>query len=100
MASHALEENTQSLWRLELERSVSTKGAFIHGRHGLTAVIGTHPIPQKYFLTHQTLGTWDSPEWQGRIKHVVKDAAAGSEPAWSSGLEMRKRSYSEDSEYV
>ena len=48
---------------------------FIHNRYGLTAVIGTHPIPQKYFLTHQTLGTWDSPIWQERIKHVVEDEA-------------------------
>jgi hypothetical protein len=48
---------------------------FIHGRYGLTVVIGTHPIPQKYFLGHQTLGTWDSPEWQERIKHVVEDEA-------------------------
>jgi len=48
---------------------------FIHNRYGLTPVIGTHPIPQKYFLTHQTLGTWDSPIWQERIKHVVEDEA-------------------------
>jgi len=46
---------------------------FIHSRYGLSVVIGTHPIPQNYFLTHQTLGTWDSPEWQERIKYVVED---------------------------
>jgi len=46
---------------------------FIHSRYGLTVVIGTHPIPQKYFLTHQTLGSWNSPEWQERIKYVVED---------------------------
>ena len=48
---------------------------FIHSQYGLTVVIGTHPIPQKYFLTHQTLGTWNSPEWQERIKYIVEDEA-------------------------
>jgi len=36
-------------------------------------VIGTHPIPQKYYLTHEALGTWKSPEWKERIKHVLTD---------------------------
>jgi hypothetical protein len=42
----------------------------IEKHHGLKAVVGTHPIPEKYFQTHQALGTWASPEWQDRIKHV------------------------------
>ncbi|MEA5005575.1 MAG: hypothetical protein VB022_04085 [Rikenellaceae bacterium] len=28
----------------------------------------THPIPQKYFLTHKQLGTWDS----GFLKEAVR----------------------------
>jgi hypothetical protein len=44
----------------------------------MKAVIGTHPIPQKYFLTHQTLGTWDAPEWQARIRHVLEDETVRS----------------------
>lgn len=48
---------------------------FIHSQYGLTVVIGTHPIPQRYFLAHQALGTWNSPEWQKRIKYIVEDEA-------------------------
>ena len=40
---------------------------------GLDVVIGTHPIPQNYYLTHQALGTWQSTGWQERIQHVVTD---------------------------
>jgi hypothetical protein len=25
-------------------------------------VVGTHPIPQKYYITHKKLGTWNSEE--------------------------------------
>lgn len=46
---------------------------FIEQKYGIRAVVGTHPIPQKYFLTHEALGTWRSPEWQERIRHVVED---------------------------
>ena len=48
---------------------------FIDKRYEIRAVVGTHPIPQKYFLTHDALGTWESPEWRERIKHVVEDEA-------------------------
>jgi predicted metal-binding protein len=48
---------------------------FIERYYGMKAVLGTHPIPQKYFLTHQALGTWDSPQWQERIKHMLEDEA-------------------------
>jgi len=37
---------------------------FIQERYGLEVVVGTHPIPQKYYLIHEALGTWDSPAWQ------------------------------------
>jgi len=49
--------------------------SFIEKRYGIRAVVGTHPIPQKYFLTHEALGTWDSPEWRERIKNVLEDEA-------------------------
>ena len=36
--------------------------------------IGTHPIPENYYRTHQTLGTWDSPQiGKRRIQHVLTD---------------------------
>ena len=46
---------------------------FLAAKYGVEVVIGTHPIPANYFQTHQTLGTWDSPQWQERIKHVLTD---------------------------
>ncbi len=48
---------------------------FIETRYGMNVVVGTHPIPQKYFVTHRALGTWDSPDWQERIRHVVENEA-------------------------
>lgn len=46
---------------------------FIPKKYGLEVVVGTHPIPQNYFLTHDRLGTWDSPEWQERTQDVLTD---------------------------
>lgn len=46
---------------------------FIPVKYGLEVVVGTHPIPQNYFLTHQNLGTWQSPGWQDCIQHVLED---------------------------
>ncbi|MDR3565311.1 MAG: CGGC domain-containing protein [Negativicutes bacterium] len=46
---------------------------FISKKYGLEVVVGTHPIPQKYFLTHESLGTWHSPEWQDYIDSTLTD---------------------------
>jgi predicted metal-binding protein len=46
---------------------------FIEEKYGLKVVLGTHPIPQKYYLTHKALGTWDSPEWKDRLKYAICD---------------------------
>jgi hypothetical protein len=40
---------------------------------GISVVPGTHPIPQKYYLMHQKLRTWDSPFWQEITRHVLSD---------------------------
>jgi len=44
---------------------------FIPVKFGLDVVVGTHPIPQNYYLTHQKLGTWLSEKGQARIAHVL-----------------------------
>ncbi|MCW9064802.1 MAG: hypothetical protein OQJ78_00785 [Ignavibacteriaceae bacterium] len=36
-------------------------------------IIGTHPIPQKYYSTHSALGTWNSEEWERLIQPTVTD---------------------------
>ena len=46
---------------------------FIPEKYGLEVVIGTHPIPQKYYLTHQQLGTWQSDTWQQLIQSTLAD---------------------------
>lgn len=46
---------------------------FIPAKYGLEVVIGTHPIPQNYYLTHSTLGTWQSERWQELIQDVLTD---------------------------
>ena len=46
---------------------------FVTAKYGLEVMIGTHPIPQNYYLTHQALGTWQSTRWQEQIQHVLTD---------------------------
>ena len=47
--------------------------SFIAEKYGVGVVIGTHPIPQKYYLTHSALGTWDSKEWKKLIQSTLTD---------------------------
>ncbi|MBN2405458.1 MAG: CGGC domain-containing protein [Coriobacteriia bacterium] len=47
--------------------------SFIPAKYGLEVVIGTHPIPQNYYVTHERLGTWQSDKWQDRIQLVMAD---------------------------
>lgn len=37
---------------------------FIQEKYNTKVVVGTHPIPEKYFKTHTSMGTWDSSEWR------------------------------------
>ena len=46
---------------------------FIETKYGMEVVLGTHPIPQNYYETHQALGTWEGPEWQERIQETLGD---------------------------
>jgi predicted metal-binding protein len=48
---------------------------FIQKKYGIEVVVGTHPIPQKYYITHTALKTWESPEWQELIKPTLTDEA-------------------------
>ncbi len=36
---------------------------FIEEKYKIPVVIGTHPIPQKYLITHRNLGTWQGAKW-------------------------------------
>jgi len=46
---------------------------FIKTEYGIKVIVGTHPIPQKYYNTHTMLGTWGSPEWKGIIQPTLAD---------------------------
>lgn len=45
----------------------------IKTKYQLEVVIGTHPIPQNYYLTHQQLGTWTSEKELARIQPTLVD---------------------------
>ena len=51
--------------------SVSYFKKFIEERYNVPVVIGTHPIPQKYYLIHKKLGTWKSDEWENIIEPTL-----------------------------
>ena len=44
---------------------------FIEDKYQLKVVIGTHPIPQKYMITHSHLKTWNTKEWKEVIEPIV-----------------------------
>jgi hypothetical protein len=44
---------------------------FIQGQYGIPVVVGTHPIPEKYFKVHESLGSWKSPMWQELIQPTL-----------------------------
>src|SRR4030042_2941206 len=50
---------------------ISSFKEFIESRYQLKVVIGTHPIPEKYYLMHSALGTWSDPVWNDILKPTV-----------------------------
>lgn len=46
---------------------------FIPEKYGIKVVIGTHPIPEKYKITHEALNTWETSAWQDNIKPTMAD---------------------------
>ena len=44
---------------------------FIEEKYKIPVVIGTHPIPQKYYLTHSKLKTWEDKKWGEIIKPTL-----------------------------
>ena len=46
---------------------------FIKEKYQMKVVVGTHPIPEKYRITHSKLGTWNSPEWEEFIQPTMSD---------------------------
>ena len=42
-------------------------------KFGLKVVVGTHPVPQKYYRIHEKLGTWQGPRWEELLKPTLGD---------------------------
>ncbi len=43
----------------------------IETKYKIPVVVGTHPIPQKYFLTHSELKTWETSKWEEFTKPTL-----------------------------
>lgn len=46
---------------------------FIEEEYGMKVIVGTHPIPQKYFTTHTKLNTWNNKFLEESIKLTLAD---------------------------
>ena len=46
---------------------------FISEKYGMKVIFGTHPIPQKYFITHTKLKTWNTKFLQEAICLTLTD---------------------------
>lgn len=52
---------------------INTFKDFLEKRYNVKVVIGTHPIPQKYFDMHRRLKTWDTPAWKPLLEPSMSD---------------------------
>jgi predicted metal-binding protein len=49
---------------------------YIEKRFDLKVVVGTHPIPEKYYVMHKLLNTWNTPEWENLIQPTLSNEKA------------------------
>lgn len=63
---------------------IDTFKQFLEFRYPVEVVLGTHPIPQKYLNAphppkildmHRSLGSWEDPSWEERLKDTMCDEA-------------------------
>ncbi|MBP6978211.1 MAG: CGGC domain-containing protein [Bacteroidales bacterium] len=46
---------------------------FIREKYDLEVIFGTHPIPQKYFIPHSRIHSWENPFWENAIQGTLAD---------------------------
>ena len=46
---------------------------FIEDKYGLEVIMGTHPVPKKYYTTHMNLGTWQSDFMKESLANILTD---------------------------
>jgi predicted metal-binding protein len=54
---------------------LETFKAFLEKRYEIKVVVGTHPIPKKYFEMHTHLGTWENSLWKPLVAPTMTDEA-------------------------
>ncbi len=47
--------------------------SFIEDKYGLKVIFGTHPIPEKYYITHYNLDTWKTEPIKESINATIAD---------------------------
>lgn len=53
--------------------SINTFKMFLEKRYEVKVVVGTHPIPKKYFEMHTHLGTWENSIWEPFVAPTMCD---------------------------
>jgi predicted metal-binding protein len=46
---------------------------FIPEKYGMKVIIGTHPIPQKYYIPHNNMNTWNTSFLKDAIINTIAD---------------------------
>lgn len=46
---------------------------FIEEKYGIKVIAGTHPVPQKYYLTHMKLNTWKDDFMMDSVENILGD---------------------------
>ena len=46
---------------------------YIEEKFKIKVVVGTHPIPQNYYITHHNLSTWQTDDWEELIRPTLND---------------------------
>jgi predicted metal-binding protein len=46
---------------------------FITEKYGMKVIRGTHPVPQKYYLTHMKLDTWNDDFLMDSVENILSD---------------------------
>ena len=46
---------------------------FIEEKYGMKVIHGTHPVPQKYYLTHMKLDTWKDEFMMDSVENILGD---------------------------
>ncbi|OGU54091.1 MAG: CGGC domain-containing protein [Ignavibacteria bacterium RBG_13_36_8] len=52
---------------------INTFKEYLENKYSAKVVIGTHPIPTKYYDMHTQLGTWDDPSWKTLLEPTMAD---------------------------